>query len=580
MIKRSIGKISAAACCMLLLSLAGAVCASAGTDGQADGEQQTGAGGKEAQRLVIQEPGTYTLTGSMKGTVYVDPGEGNVTLILDNADIEGVSEPAIMAVSGDSLTVELTDCSYNRVADTEENAEEAAILSCVDTVFRGCGCLQTEGNRRYGIRTEDADLTFSCGKYLFLSEDTGIILDGPDEGTLYLNGGCVFVNAGKEPHVAAEHIVKNAGMLEDTEKTDVRKIDCCREGDCRGCCCDKKCRRPVTVTDDDDDDDDDECDCRESEVDSPGPIAEGTVSNEAVSLEEDDQAVTIVFEGDEQHVDVTEPGTYRVTGSCADGSLTVVKDTKGVILILGDLDLTSLSGAALRVNSFAVVKIRIDGNVSLTNTKASDDAAASEGAAVIGEAGSEVCITGDGTLKIDGKTGDGIAMDEGSSLVIDGGLDMQIQAEADGIHSEHDTAILSGNVTVEAGNCGVHAGDILTIGEQDGNGPDLQVTGCREGIEADVINIKSGKVSLTASEDGIDAEKTDGTENVSVNMTGGELNIQAGQTGIDSDGNVNLIEGTAVIDSHSEDGTCQCIDEEGDLYIADDFTLDCGCEEE
>ena len=29
-------------------------------------------------RMIISEPGDYTLTGDMRGTVFVDPGEGNV----------------------------------------------------------------------------------------------------------------------------------------------------------------------------------------------------------------------------------------------------------------------------------------------------------------------------------------------------------------------------------------------------------------------------------------------------------------------------------------------------------------------
>ena len=40
-------------------------------------------------RLLISEAGTYTLTGSMRGTLWVDPGQGDVTLIMDNMRIDG-----------------------------------------------------------------------------------------------------------------------------------------------------------------------------------------------------------------------------------------------------------------------------------------------------------------------------------------------------------------------------------------------------------------------------------------------------------------------------------------------------------
>ena len=570
------GKISAVICCVLLMVMAGAVCVSADTESESAGAEQTGKSEEGSGRLLISEPGTYTLTGSMKGTVLVDPGEGDVTLILDNADIEGIEGPAVMAVSGDSLTIEMTECSYNRLADKKENTEEAAVLSRINTVFRGCGCLQVEGNRQYGIQTEEADLTFEGGKYLLLSEKAGIFMNGPETGALYLNGGCVFINAKLDPHIVAEQMEMKAGMLEKTEKTDVRTIDCCREGKCLGCCCGKKCRRVTTV--DADGDDDEECDCRESDVDHPGPITEGTVTNAAVPLQEDEHPVTIMFEEETQHAGISEPGTYYITGTSANGSIMVKENTNGVVLVLNDLDLTNASGAALTIGNSAVVKIIIEGNVTLSNAAAAEaaDTAVSD-EVVQGGAGSEICITGDGTLKINGETGDGIAMGESSSLVIDGAVNIQIQAEEGGICSEHDVAILQGDVTIEAGAVGVQAEHVLTIGEQGEQGPEMKITGSYEGVSAEVVNIESGSIDMDVREDGIDAESVNGGTDVSINMTGGEIRIHSEECGIDSDGNINLIGGTAVIDSKGEDGTCNCVDADGDLYIADEFSLDCGC---
>ena len=40
-------------------------------------------------RLEITEAGTYVLTGSMQGTVYVNPGAGEVELILDGVEYHG-----------------------------------------------------------------------------------------------------------------------------------------------------------------------------------------------------------------------------------------------------------------------------------------------------------------------------------------------------------------------------------------------------------------------------------------------------------------------------------------------------------
>ena len=58
----------------------------------------------------------------------------------------------------------------------------------------------------------------------------------------------------------------------------------------------------------------------------------------------------------------------------------------------------------------------------------------------------------------------------------------------------------------------------------------------------------------------------------SFNMTGGDLTINAQGDGIDSNGNVNLIDGTASIKSSTQAGEAG-IDYDGEMYISDDFNL-------
>jgi len=49
--------------------------------------------------------------------------------------------------------------------------------------------------------------------------------------------------------------------------------------------------------------------------------------------------------------------------------------------------------------------------------------------------------------------------------------------------------------------------------------------------------------------------------------------IEAGGSAVDSDGNINLIGGSMTIDSEGA-----CVDYIDDLYISDDFELDCKCD--
>ncbi|MBP3853776.1 MAG: carbohydrate-binding domain-containing protein, partial [Erysipelotrichaceae bacterium] len=76
---------------------------------------------QKGEQLLISEPGTYTLTGAMQGSVCVDPKAGDVRLILDNVTIQANNQPAIQALSGDSLTLEMAQGSVNRLYDSASN---------------------------------------------------------------------------------------------------------------------------------------------------------------------------------------------------------------------------------------------------------------------------------------------------------------------------------------------------------------------------------------------------------------------------------------------------------------------------
>ncbi|MBQ6369378.1 MAG: carbohydrate-binding domain-containing protein [Parasporobacterium sp.] len=524
-----------------------------------------------SQRLTIEEAGVYTLTGSMKGTVYVDPGVGDVTLILDNADIQSANEPAIMAVSGDRLTIEVKDHTCNAISDSPDNTMGAVIYTEVDTTLEGCGCLQVNARSRCGIVSDNASLTFQCGTILIVSESSGIKADGADQGAVCFNGGNTYINAKHDDMIDAADIRMNGGKAASSDETSVCNL-------C-GCCGGKTCfTRTVPVVMDLCGD---PCSCCDPTTDEPGEIAAGITTNSAAALEPDlPGAVDIVLNDESGNILISQAGTYDITGKNSNGSITVAQGTKGVVLILNNLDLTSTEGAALMIGNDAEVRIEVEGKVVLKDACPDTGDAAGTGAAIQAEAGTAVCITGDGVLEVISDSSDGIQMGEDSSLVIDGDFKIDITAEKTGIWSEHDVAILSADLTISAGNAGVHADHILTVGDDEGNDLTVRITEWREGLDANVVNITDGYIEITAEEDGIDAENPDasdepGTETpeASVNITGGELVIEAGGSAVDSDGNINLIGGSMTIDSEGA-----CVDYIDDLYISDDFELDCKCD--
>ena len=305
-------------------------------------------------------------------------------------------------------------------------------------------------------------------------------------------------------------------------------------------------------------------------------------SNSAEALEADlANAETIVMNADNNNVKINKSGTYIVTGVCEEGNLAVKKGTKGVVLILKDLDLTSTTGATVSLNKGTEVKVIIEGNVFLADAEdiADEDTDDFDGAALKAKAGSSVVLTGTGTLTIEGVCKNGIKVSDleeddkadgytEASFIVDGkDLTINITADQDGFNSGTDLTIKSGNITVKSGDDGVKADYILTIGEEGTDGPTLNVN-ANETIEGATINIYSGSITVNAEDDGINAANKD-LENYtySCNIMGGTINITAGADGIDSNGNINILGGLTTIVKSASNGGEGGIDYEGSCYV-------------
>ncbi len=317
----------------------------------------------------------------------------------------------------------------------------------------------------------------------------------------------------------------------------------------------------------------------------PTTIVTSDVVCTAAELTADEAgAETIVMSESNAEVKIENAGTYIITGSCADGSITVKKGTTGVVLILKDLDLTSTDSAALSCNKGSEVKIIIRGSVKLTDAEdpADEDSADAEvadafdGAALKVKDGANVYLTGTGTLTIDAsscKNGIKVGDENTPCFVIDGDLTVNITAANDGINGGYDVTILSGTLNIAAGDDGIHADRILTLGKEDGTGPTVNVTQSKEGLEGTVVDLFGGKGSIKAGDDAVNAANSDGTYSsemsFSINITGGNWEINSSGDGLDSNGNINITGGSTTIRSASNGGEAG-LDYLGSLYVADD----------
>ena len=590
--------------------------------------------GHEEGRLLIQEPGSYVLTGKLMGCVYVDPHEGEVELVLDGVDIDGGNGGGIIAVSGDRLSITLPEGSVNRVVDGDADLlYSAAIFSRVDLDFGGSGALYVTGKRQDAIRADGANLSFNGGSYAIKAPGYGI---GADAMTMNDGHFSIQAQANFDP---ATRLTMNGGVIEEvspagvaapvysaadypaytnTDAVTVPNIfetaanwftdlvtpqPAVNDNGFNG-------QQPPEMSGNSfngqqppemngnnfNGQQPPEMNGNTFNGQQPGnmqwdtapsasEIVSGTVTNSAASLEADyDNATYISVTDDDSQVKISSSGTYVVSGESSDGNITVKKGTTGVVLVLENLNLTSTTGATVSINKEAEVKVIISGNVVLTDNENPDDensenpdiADAFDGAAFKAKANSNVYVTGDGTLTINGNAKNGIKAGDDSSLIFDG-VTVNINAVNDGINGNYDVTLLSGSFTIAAGDDAIHADHILTLGNPDsGEGPTVRVTQSNEGLEGTVVNIYGGDLSIVSADDAINAANGDGLyEGVldySFNMMGGKLSINSQGDGIDSNGNINLIGGNAEIHSATQGGEAG-MDYDGQLYISEDFSL-------
>ncbi len=307
-------------------------------------------------------------------------------------------------------------------------------------------------------------------------------------------------------------------------------------------------------------------------------------SNTAEALTADTKnAETIVMSDSNNQVTISEAGTYIITGTCSDGNIKVKKGTQDVVLVLKDLNLTSTTGATLSINKGAEAKIVIEGTVTLNDNESAADEALDtyDGAVIKAKAGSSTVLTGTGTLNVNGNCEHGIKVSDtdeddiadgysDASFIVDGSLKINVTAVEDGMNSGTDLTIKSGSITVSAGDDGIKADYILTIGEEGESGPTINVKKSGEALEGAVVNIYSGQIDVTASDDGINAANSDlSGYTFSINIMGGTVNVSAGADGLDSNGNINILGGLTTIVKAASNGGEGGVDYEGSFYCVD-----------
>ena len=253
---------------------------------------------------------------------------------------------------------------------------------------------------------------------------------------------------------------------------------------------------------------------------------------------------------------ISAAGTYVVSGSCADGSITVKADTENVTLVLNGLELTSTTTAPIVCGKSTGVTIAVQSGTQNTladtnaNNKDNENASADAESAVLKcKDGAQVVLCGGGTLNISAAGKNGIKSgteNEGreASLTIRE-LTLNIDApENDAINAEQTLNVESGTLNISAGDDALHSDYTLNIGAEDNAGPAITISTCNEALEGATLNVFSGTITAyTSGGDGFDS-------NGSMTISGGSIAVwtanAADNQPLDADGTITITGGTVL----------------------------------
>ena len=302
---------------------------------------------------------------------------------------------------------------------------------------------------------------------------------------------------------------------------------------------------------------------------------------------------------------ITTAGTYRITGSCTEGSIIVSKGLSNVTLILDNLSLSSSTTAPIVVKKTATVNIHLVGTSTLTdnedpaNETSTDTtvAEAFEGAAVKVKSGSTVTFCGEGNLNAVANAKNGIKGGATASLIFNQSGTINVSGNSkyygattsgaavnNGIASDGSIVINQGTHVIKAANDGIKSTpdatdetegtviDTESAGTVTINGGTFDIDVDGDGIQADTaLNINGGTFDIRTwkgysvwndtlanaySCKGLKASGDRAEEagiEPALNITGGTFTINTGDDAIHSDANATVTGGTFTIQT-GDDG--------------------------
>ena len=282
---------------------------------------------------------------------------------------------------------------------------------------------------------------------------------------------------------------------------------------------------------------------------------------------------------------ITEEGIYIISGSASNFTVKVEADSNAKVqLVLDNLSVTNESSPVIYVVSADKCFVTTNGNESTLSVtgKFSADGSTNTDAVIFSK--DDLVLNGTGTLTINSSQGNGISAKDDlkitggtykitsaddsievkDSVSICGGT-IEINSSKDGIQckntddeSKGSVLIAGGTINITATNDAIQAATVCQI-----DGGTFNLTGA-EGIEATYVQINNGELTISASDDGINAGQKTNYSTPTVEFNGGTTKITMGQgdtDAVDSNGDIYVnggtIDITATVSSFDYDGNAE-----------------------
>ena len=274
---------------------------------------------------------------------------------------------------------------------------------------------------------------------------------------------------------------------------------------------------------------------------------------------------------------VSQSGTYHLTGALSDGMVSVDAGVNDVRLLLDNISLNHSSGPAIACYSAKNLVIELVGENYIGDGVTYDSSLDEDmNGAIYSKA--DLIFQGEGSLWLTSNFQDAIvgkddvkfngghyiinAADDGirgknSVYVMDG--EFTINSVGDGIISTNSidrdkgfVLIENGRFYIDVGDDGIRADHKLRI-----DGGIINISRSYEGLEAQVIAINGGEISVNANDDGINAgnKSSDAQVDTScvLSVNDGSVYINSSGDGVDSNGYIYFNGGTTIIDGPTND---------------------------